>query len=79
MEKPQSGFRQERRTICRAAQGCSVRKPVEQTKEPQTQPQAKPIDAKPADAKPAAAKQKKNRPSTEARVIYELHRHGIYW
>jgi hypothetical protein len=28
---------------------------------------------------PKAAKSKHHHESTEARVIYELHRHGIYW
>ncbi|WP_024515053.1 hypothetical protein [Bradyrhizobium sp. Tv2a-2] len=33
-----------------------------------------------ADAKPVVkADRKKHRASVEARVIYELHRHGIYW
>jgi hypothetical protein len=33
-----------------------------------------------ADAKPAVkVERKKHRESVEARVIYELHRHGIYW
>jgi hypothetical protein len=33
-----------------------------------------------ADAKPVVkADRKKHRESVEARVIYELHRHGIYW
>jgi hypothetical protein len=67
-------------------------KPVEQIKEPQTQPQAdakptadaKSSDAKPAEVKstevkPAAAKLKHKHVSTEARIISELHRHGIYW
>jgi hypothetical protein len=30
-------------------------------------------------AKPAADKPRHRHESTEARVIYELHRHGIYW
>jgi hypothetical protein len=28
---------------------------------------------------PKVEKPKRKRMSTEARVIYELHRHGIYW
>jgi hypothetical protein len=33
-----------------------------------------------ADSKPVVkAEKKKHHESTEARVIYELHRHGIYW
>jgi hypothetical protein len=32
------------------------------------------------DSKPVVkAEKKKHHESTEARVIYELHRHGIYW
>jgi hypothetical protein len=61
-------------------------KPVEQVKEPQTQPQAdaktsdaKTSDVTPAEVKPAAAKPKHKHVSTEARIISELHRHGIYW
>jgi hypothetical protein len=30
-------------------------------------------------ATPKTAKPKRRHQSTEARVIYELHRHGIYW
>jgi hypothetical protein len=32
-----------------------------------------------ADRPPEATTPKKKHLSTEARVIYELHRHGIYW
>jgi hypothetical protein len=32
-----------------------------------------------ADKPEIAVKPKKKRASTEARVIYELHRHGVYW
>ncbi len=39
--------------------------------------QAKPDSGKPVSDKKAEKKRK--RESTEARVIYELHRHGIYW
>jgi hypothetical protein len=42
--------------------------PQEQTKTPVV-----------ADKPEVTAKPKKKRISTEARVIYELHRHGIYW
>jgi hypothetical protein len=35
-------------------------------------------EAKPLPEK-KAEKPKRRRDSTEARVIYELHRHGIYW
>jgi hypothetical protein len=38
---------------------------------------AKPDQGKPVSDKKAEKKRK--RESTEARVIYELHRHGIYW
>ena len=31
------------------------------------------------DARQAAKAKKLHRETTEARVIYELHRHGIYW
>ncbi len=40
--------------------------------------QAKPVADKDVQA-PKAAKPKHRRGLTEARVIYELHRHGIYW
>jgi len=40
--------------------------------------QAKVDQAKPASDK-KAEKPRHKRESTEARVIYELHRHGIYW
>jgi hypothetical protein len=37
------------------------------------------VDAK-GDSKPVVRPEKKrHHESTEARVIYELHRHGIYW
>jgi hypothetical protein len=37
------------------------------------------VDAK-SDGKPVVkAEKKRHHESTEARVIYELHRHGIYW
>jgi len=39
--------------------------------------QAKPDQGKPVSDK--RAEKKRRRESTEARVIYELHRHGIYW
>lgn len=35
--------------------------------------------ATPAQPTPGTAKPKHRQPSTEARVIRELHRHGIYW
>jgi hypothetical protein len=52
---------------------------ADQTKvdQPKAEPQ-KPAPEKTADA-PKAEKPKKRHESTEARVIYELHRHGIYW
>jgi hypothetical protein len=64
-------------------------KPVEQIKEPQPQADTKTSDANTSDVKPAeikstevkpgAAKPKHRHVSTEARIISELHRHGIYW
>jgi len=52
----------------------AVEPATEQPKSDQTKvDQAKP----PSDKK--AEKPKHKRESTEARVIYELHRHGIYW
>lgn len=39
-----------------------------------TQPTAAPVASTTETAKP-----KRRQPSTEARVIRELHRHGIYW
>jgi hypothetical protein len=40
------------------------------------QPKVDPSKSAPAKT---AEKPKRKRESTEARVIYELHRHGIYW
>jgi hypothetical protein len=40
------------------------------------QPKIDPSKSAPAKT---AEKPKRKRESTEARVIYELHRHGIYW
>jgi hypothetical protein len=45
--------------------------------EPKAEP-AKPVAEKSAET-PKIEKPKRKRLSTEARVIYELHRHGIYW
>ena len=49
-------------------------------------PKAEPAKAEPAKTvadknpqTPKLEKPKRRRESTEARVIYELHRHGIYW
>jgi outer membrane biosynthesis protein TonB len=39
---------------------------------------AKPVAEKSVET-PKVEKPKRKRMSTEARVIYELHRHGIYW
>jgi outer membrane biosynthesis protein TonB len=47
------------------------------TEQPTAAEQPKPAD-KTAQA-PRAEKPKHRHESTEARVIYELHRHGIYW
>jgi hypothetical protein len=40
--------------------------------------ESKPVADKDIQA-PKAAKSKHRHESTEARVIYELHRHGVYW
>ena len=45
--------------------------------EPKAEP-AKPVAEKNVET-PKIEKPKRKRMSTEARVIYELHRHGIYW
>jgi hypothetical protein len=45
--------------------------------EPKAEP-AKPVADKNVET-PKVEKPKRKRMSTEARVIYELHRHGIYW
>jgi hypothetical protein len=45
--------------------------------EPKAEP-AKPVAEKNVET-PKVEKPKRKRMSTEARVIYELHRHGIYW
>jgi hypothetical protein len=37
------------------------------------------VDGKTGSKPIVKADRKKHRESTEARVIYELHRHGIYW
>jgi hypothetical protein len=49
-------------------------------------PKAEPVKAEPAKTvadknpqTPKVEKPKRRRESTEARVIYELHRYGIYW
>lgn len=42
-------------------------------------PQIATPEAPKAESKPRAEQPKRRRVSTEARVIYELHRHGIYW
>ena len=42
-------------------------------------PEQPKVDAK-TDSRPVVrAEKKRHHESTEARVIYELHRHGIYW
>jgi hypothetical protein len=45
------------------------------------QPKVDPSKVDPSKSAPVktAEKPKRKRESTEARVIYELHRHGIYW
>jgi hypothetical protein len=45
--------------------------------DPKAEP-AKPVAEKNVET-PKVEKPKRKRMSTEARVIYELHRHGIYW
>ena len=40
---------------------------------------AKPLDAKPAATQTPKAARPKHKGWTEARIIGELHRHGIYW
>jgi hypothetical protein len=57
----------------------TVQSKTEQSKaeQPTTEP-SKPAAGKTADA-PKAEKPRRKHESTEARVIYELHRHGIYW
>jgi hypothetical protein len=42
---------------------------------PQEQPKNPVVADKPAEP----AKATRRHPSTEARIIYELHRHGVYW
>ena len=57
------------------------RPPAVDTKTEQSKPTAEP--SKPVASKNAeplkAEKSRRRHESTEARVIYELHRHGIYW
>jgi cell division septation protein DedD len=48
------------------------------TQQPAAAEQPKPANGKAAQA-PKAEKPKHRHESMEARVIYELHRHGIYW
>jgi hypothetical protein len=50
---------------------------VEKTAEPAKADQAKPVADK--DAAAPKVEKKHRHESTEARVISELHRHGIYW
>jgi hypothetical protein len=47
------------------------------TAAPKAEP-AKPVAEKNVET-PKVEKPKRKRMSTEARVVYELHRHGIYW
>ena len=47
------------------------------TEAPKAEP-VKPVAEKNVET-PKVEKPKRKRMSTEARVIYELHRHGIYW
>ena len=50
---------------------------VGKTVEPARDDQVKPAADKTADA--PKVEKKRRHESTEARVIYELHRHGVYW
>jgi hypothetical protein len=52
--------------------------PVTTTTEAPTSEPAKAVADRNPQA-PKVEKPKRRRESTEARVIYELHRHGIYW
>jgi hypothetical protein len=54
-----------------------VARPSATTEQPKSD-EAKPAAAKTAST-PRAEKPRRRGASTEARVIYELHRHGIYW
>jgi hypothetical protein len=42
-------------------------------------PDATPVVKEVGPPKPAVARPIKKQATTEARIIYELHRHGIYW
>jgi hypothetical protein len=55
-----------------------VARPAPVTTEAPTAEPAKAVADKNPQA-PKVEKPKRRRESTEARVIYELHRHGIYW
>lgn len=55
-----------------------VDRPAPVTTEAPTAEPAKAVADKNSQA-PKVEKPKRRRESTEARVIYELHRHGIYW
>jgi hypothetical protein len=59
-------------------------KPAQQVSDQPQAPAAKPAEQATATESKAAdktvdARPKRRNVSTEARVIYELHRHGIYW
>jgi hypothetical protein len=55
---------------------------VTAAEQPKAVPAPKGDDARPVadkDIRPKAARSRRHHGSIEARVIYELHRHGIYW
>jgi hypothetical protein len=53
--------------------------PAKAVDRPTTAPQPATKDAATGDKPAEAGKRKPKHVSTEARIIYELHRHGIYW
>ena len=53
--------------------------PAQATQAPTAAPATAAVAATPAQPTAGATKPKHREPSTEARVIRELHRHGIYW
>jgi hypothetical protein len=55
-----------------------VARPSATTEQPKSE-ETKPAAAKTASTPRAEKPRRRSGASTEARVIYELHRHGIYW
>ena len=53
--------------------------PPQATQAPTATPATAPVAVTPAQPTAEPTKPKHRQPSTEARVIRELHRHGIYW